>query len=356
MGTIDSDIVINIKDATAALAQSTYGELIVIGEDDSATAEFNKVYTFYDQDSVESKYGADSPISKATAKAFAQGVNKVKTVNVVDSGPTVDYDTVLNALQTEEVDYDIIVTTQAADDANMDSKLVSHANTYKKLLVIPFLGTQSAAVTAFGDLTANEFLYCVSHDDDSTYTSGELSGAVAGVIGLTKSWNPVSWKTVSGIEAATYTPSDIDTLVTNNINTVISIANNELSGSLILTGSFVDVPRTKIYLYSEIKAALTNLKLRLANKGEKIPYSPAGIGMIKAKIEEVLRRAQRDGALRENYTDDNGDLVKGFTVSVPSYDSISDSDKSNRVLKNVVVIAYISGAIESVELDLVVTL
>lgn len=43
-------------------------------------------------------------------------------------------------------------------------------------------------------------------------------------------------------------------------------------------------------------------------------------------------------------------------MQMPNYDDISDSDKSARILRNVRVTAYLSGAISKITLDLVITL
>ena len=43
-------------------------------------------------------------------------------------------------------------------------------------------------------------------------------------------------------------------------------------------------------------------------------------------------------------------------VEVPAYDEISAADKTARLLQNVTVTAYLSGAISRITLDLVVTL
>lgn len=129
-----------------------------------------------------------------------------------------------------------------------------------------------------------------------------------------------------------------------------------ISTGKALGGSWIDISRTKVYLATEIKNALISLKLRLANMNRKIPYSPAGLNMIKAAIERVLRVAQGLGALREDYVDSEGNLVKGFEVSMPNFEDISDADKSARILRNVTVTAYLSGAISKITLDLVITL
>jgi len=360
MPTVKDTVQISVKDATAALPTPTYGEIIVVGEDSDNLADFNVVYTFYSQAEVEQKFGANSPIAKATAKIFAQGVAKLKAVNVMkDDGagnPIADYDTVLSDLVTNQVDYDIIVGTIDASDTNA-AKLVSHADSYNKVLVMPQLGDASTVTTALGNLIANEWVYAVAHDDTTSYTPGEVAGAAAGAIAGIKNWIPAEWQSVSGINAAGYSPSDVSTIEQAGGNTFIQVGSQVvLSGGKALDGSWLDVSRTKQYLVDLIETDLVNLKLRKAGAGQKIPFTPAGLKLIESTLIASCKRAQEAGALREDYVDENGNLVRGYEVVVPSYDSISDTDKANRTLSGVTVTAYLSGGISVISLDLVISL
>ncbi len=358
MPTAESAITINLQDATFATPSETYGEVIVIGEDPNKLNLFNQVKTYYSQSEIEADFGADSPIAKATAKVFAQGVQRVKAVNVMKDDGTgnavADYATVLADLEDKKVDYDIMVVTIDASDENAQT-VVDHAGSYHKVLVLPYIGAAADAKTAFSALTANEYVFAIAHDD-SSLTVGELSGAVAGVLSKLQPWIPPEWYGVQGIDAAGYKASEADELENSNIATIVEIGKAVISTAKSLDGSWIDIPRTKAYLATEIRNALINLKLRLANMGSKIPYTPQGLNMIKATIEKVLRVAQGLGALREDYTDSEGNLVRGYEVQMPNYEDISDSDKASRILRNVRVIAYLSGAISKITLDLVITL
>jgi|GEM_PF-1930358 len=362
MPTIDESITINLKDATGAVVSETYGEIIVIGEHTSDTS-YNHVDTCYSQAEVEAIYGEGSPISKATAKIFAQGVAHVKTVNVYD-GSVNQYATVLAALLSENVDHDIIVPTIDASDNSMNAYLVAHANTNHILLVCPSRGSAATVTSNITALTPSEYVYAIVHDASANYTAGELAGAIAGVIGLLNPWIPPEWVTVSGIAASGYTQSQIKALeehTSHPMNTVIKVVSSEISAGLAMTpAKYVDIARTKIYLSTEIKNALINLKYQLANKGKKIPYEPRGIEMVKATIEKILRTNQststRTLAIRADGLTSDGEVDPGFTVLMPQWDSISASDKSSRILQNIEVEVFLSGAISKITLDLIISL
>lgn len=366
MPTTDESITINLKDATAAVRAETYGEIIVIGEHTTDTS-YNHVDTCYTQAEVVAIYGEGSPISKATAKIFAQGVAHVKTVNVHNSSDpslNIHYDVVLAALLSENVDHDIIVPTIDASDNSMNTYLVAHANTNHILLVCPSRGSAALVTANIAALTASEYVYAIVHDASANYTAGELAGAIAGVIGLLNPWIPPEWVTVSGIAASGYTQSQIKALeehATHPMNTVIKVVSSEISAGLAMKpAKYVDVARTKIYLSTEIKNALINLKYQLANKGKKIPFEPRGIEMVKATIEKILRTNQststRTLAIRADGLTSDGEVDPAFTVTMPQWSSISASDKSSRILQNIEVEVFLSGAISKIKLDLIISL
>lgn len=361
MPTVDESITINLKDATGAVPAETYGEIIVIGEHTSDVS-YNNVDTFYTQAEVVATY-TDGPIVEATAKIFAQGVAHVKTVNVYD-GATEQYATVLAALLSENVDHDIIVPTIEAADASMNAHLVPHANTNHILLVCPALNTAAQVATDITGLTASEYVYAIVHDASANYNGGELAGAVAGVIGLLNPWIPPEWLTVSGIAASGYTQSEIKALeenATHPMNTIVKVVSSEISAGLSMKpAKYVDIARTKIYLSTEIKNALVNLKYQLANKGKKIPYEPRGLEMVKATIEKVLRANQststRTRAIRADGLTDDGEIDPAYIVTMPQWSSISASDKASRLLQNIEVEVFLSGAISKITLDLIISL
>jgi hypothetical protein len=351
MPSLSSAIKISLKDATFALLGPSYGTPIVIGEDTNGQ-HFNKIKTYYSQSEVENDFGADSPISKATAKAFAQGIGKILVVNVHD-GTEAKYDDVLSDLA-ERAQYNIIIPTIDAGNFNA-SKLVDHAGTYHKLLILPYIGSKDDAIAKFGAITPSDYVYAVAHDDDNL-TPAELAGAVGGLIATLKPWQTPEWVMVQNIAPAGYKDSEIDILEQNNIATIMEIVKPVLSNARVLSGGRVYISRSKVYLAEVIRTDLINLKLRLNNMGQGIPYSPSGLQVIKSRIEGTLRAQQKLGVLKPDWVDTEGNLHPGFEVWMPAYEDIPDSDKANGILSNVRITAYLMNYIEKIELELVITL
>jgi hypothetical protein len=351
MPSLSSAIRISLRDSTTAVPSPSYGTPIVIGEDTDGQ-HFNEVKTYYSQSEVEKDFGADSPISKATAKAFAQGIGKILVVNVHD-GNSPQYDSVLSDLA-ERAQYDIIIPTIDAGNSNAP-KLVDHAGAYHKLLILPYIGSKDDAIAKFGAITPSDYVYAVAHDD-ATLTPAELAGAVGGLIATLKPWQTCEWVEVQNIDPAGYKDSEIDALEQNNIATIMEIVKPVLSNARVLSGGRVYISRSKVYLAEVIRTDLVNLKLRLNNMGQGLRYDKLGLDVLKSKIEETLRTQQKLGILKPDWTDNEGNLHRGFEVYIPAYEDIPDSDISAGILRNVRITAYLMNYIEKIELELVITL
>ena len=73
--------------------------------------------------------------------------------------------------------------------------------------------------------------------------------------------------------------------------------------------------------------------------------------MVRSTIEAACEDAVNVGALREPFLS-SGILKKGYDVEVPAYDTISASDKTARILRNVFVTARLPGHIQEITLNL----
>lgn len=300
--------------------------------------------------SVDNDHLSGSEISLAAAKAFANGAPTVNVINAYD-GDSKEYATVLASLESLAYDYDIMVPCVDVGDAN-GVLVITHATTYNKVVICAKIGTVSTVNSSMNGLTKDESQYAIGYDT-TTYSVAELSGAAAGVIAAKKPWIPCEWGVVAGINAAGYTADQIATLETNRVNTVITVGTSVVlsSGMALALGTWLDIMRTKQYLSDSVKNDLISLKLRLAASNQKIPYTPAGVKQVTGSIERSCRIAQKVGALREDYVNDSGDVVKGYVVSVPAFEDISAADKAARLLDDITVIVYLSGAVSTITLD-----
>lgn len=302
--------------------------------------------------SVDADHKADTEISKAAAKMFANGARSVHVMNTYD-GSTEQYALCLTELQTQNYDYDIMVPTVDVEDANF-VLCSTHAITYTKIIIAPMIGTASVVRAAMATLTTDEVQYGICYDD-TTYTEAELAGAAAAIIAQKSPWIPCEWGSVTGINAAGYSKDDLHTLegtsTTLRVNTFIQVGTYTVlsSGRALKAGTWLDIPRTKQYLKDAIQDAWVTAKLQLANSNKKVPYTQAGLNLVETIIRKPLKRAQKAGALREDSYDSMSEKVPGFVISMPLIEDIPGAYKTARQLPDVSITAYLSGAIETID-------
>ncbi|MCD8295844.1 MAG: DUF3383 domain-containing protein, partial [Clostridia bacterium] len=113
-----------------------------------------------------------------------------------------------------------------------------------------------------------------------------------------------------------------------------------------MSGEWIDVIRFRDYLLNDIQERVFNLFI----KNAKIPYTDSGIALIQNQIISALKNGQDVGGIADSYTDDDGNEVDGYTVTVPTVSGVSDGDRASRLLANVKFTARLAGAIHIVEI------
>jgi len=303
---------------------------------------------------VDADHKSGTEISKTAAKMFANGARTVSVMNAFD-GALIHYDLCLTELETQNYDYDIMVPTMTVGDGDGYFDLcAAHAITYNKIIIAPVTGTATVVREAWGGLTLDEGQYGICYND-TTYSVGELAGAAAAVIAKNKPWIPCEWGNVSGINTAVYSQDDLNTIegtyTTMGGNTFIAPGASTVlsSGRGLKAGSFIDLPRTKLYLKNATQDAWVTAKLVAANSNKKIPYTAAGLMQVKNILRKPLMKAQRDGALRATSYGADGTALPGFVISMPAIENIPLAYKAARQLPDVEITAYLSGAISVID-------
>lgn len=102
-------------------------------------------------------------------------------------------------------------------------------------------------------------------------------------------------------------------------------------------GEWMDVRRGIDWTHARIQENIFALKTSL----EKIPFTDAGIGLVVAAIEEVLRL----GAQRGLYVEDS------IVITAPQASQVNAADKNNRLLPDVKFQATLQGAIHFTRIE-----
>jgi hypothetical protein len=89
---------------------------------------------------------------------------------------------------------------------------------------------------------------------------------------------------------------------------------------------------------------MTEAVFRLLATNPKIPYTDAGIAMVVAEVDKVLKQAFKQGII----ADENGEPL--YTITVPKRADIPANTKAQRILSDIEWTATIAGAVEKVEI------
>lgn len=185
---------------------------------------------------------------------------------------------------------------------------------------------------------------------DTYDINGMLAGAVARVPKIDK----IMWKRIRNIDETDgyWTSGQINTLEDSQVNAITQILNqyvfsNGLSGADDTTYKWLDIVRTQYFIESLLREKLTKLV-----KNTNLPYTSDGIATVKGAILDTLAGAVDTGAIVSEYVDSNGEVQRGYTVSMPKIENISSSDKENRLLDNISITAKLAGHIQEITINL----
>lgn len=117
--------------------------------------------------------------------------------------------------------------------------------------------------------------------------------------------------------------------------------------SYVSSGEFVDV----IVFLDWLKAKIRENVFGLLVRSDKPPYTRAGIVLISNQLESALKEGQTVGGISDFDTDEDGNQIGGYVITLPDFGSISTNDKANRILRNVNFKAWLSGAIHTVVIN-----
>lgn len=145
-------------------------------------------------------------------------------------------------------------------------------------------------------------------------------------------------KTLAGIDAVNLTSTQRANLRARKANTYTLIGSeNKTWEGTVAGGSygFIDVTRGIDWLVDDITKGVFDVMF----SGEKLPYTNAGIAVVRSEIKSSLRTAVSMGILADTPTPE---------VIVPDISAVSSSDKALRNLSGVKFSGVVAGAIHTV--------
>lgn len=156
-----------------------------------------------------------------------------------------------------------------------------------------------------------------------------------------------AYKSLSGIEPSDITTRRMRHLDEENLNYYIACAGKNITQTgKVLGGEWIDVIRFRDWLKNQMQMMIYELFIQ----NPKIPYLDSGITLVENQMEAALKAGQSAGGVAPSEYDAEGNLIPGYTVTVPKAASLSSSQRALRTLKDCRYTARLAGAIHIVEM------
>lgn len=329
---------VTITRQTKAVSEKGFGTPLVLATSKNLPY---KVYTGIDQ--VASDFATTTEEYKLFSRMFGQNPRpaEIAVFGVQYNGATGDPDTLVSALNDlikTNNDFYYLVSVEQGDDEI--AALAQWVSTQEKIYAA---STSSETLyTMLNGLYDNVFL--LVHDQPRQYPAEGLVALLAPQEIGSYTW---TFKTIQGVAPATFDATKINDIHNNNACTYIREGGvNITSHGVATSGEYIDNVQATHF----IKARMTEAVFRLLATQPKVPYTDAGIAMVVAEVDNVLKQAFRQGIIAE----ENGEPL--YTITVPKRAEIPANTRAQRILPDVEWTATIAGAVEKVEIRGVLTI
>jgi hypothetical protein len=179
------------------------------------------------------------------------------------------------------------------------------------------------------------------------FYSGDDNGYLgAGVVGRMAPLKPGSatfaFKAISGPSADVLTDTQTGFIEAQNgcyysATLGVNMTNGGLYGGRSPAGTYIDI----VWGRDKLKARIEENIVQLLVDNNKIPFTQGGVDLVCAQVRQPLLEGIRDGYIASD---------PAPTVTGPDVTTVSAVNKANRTLPDVVFVATISGAVQSVQI------
>ena len=282
---------------------------------------------------------------KYAAKAFG-GKFKIDKLYVIKYRTTATVLTAVNALNA----FLLIDTTPfwIATDSRVEATLTGLAAACQANYKMFHTSTQVAGVLVQATTTDiasvlqdASYDYCITMYNavaDTELSEGGIAGAMAGI---TAGVSTLEDKTLVGVPVDALNSTQRASCESKNVAYYAPIAGvNSVFNSKVASGQFLDTVLFQAWLRARTGEAVYGLMKRESDSGRKISMDNAGFAKIRSSIfNNVVQVGLNNGSISPDITP---------VVRTPTREEISDADRANRVLPDVVVEVLYSGAVHKV--------
>lgn len=324
-------VTVNITRETKAITEKGFGLPLVLA---TSKALAYKVYT--DISEVQSDFAVDTKEYKLLNRMFAQNPRPAEIAVYGVNYTSTDAESLVTALNdlllTKNDFYYLVSPEQGLEEV---TALAEWASTQDKIYAA---STDSEDVyESLKGLYDN--VYLLVHDNPGTYPAEGLAALLASQIIGSYTW---TFKSINGVQPATYSATKIKDIEDNYANTYIQESGvNITSGSKSTSGEYIDIIQGQHFIKAKIAENVFGALVR----NKKVPYTSAGIALIAAEVEKALTLAAQNGVIAT----ENGEYQ--FAIDVPTIESIPTNNKAGRILPDIPWTATVAGAIEKVNIN-----
>jgi len=245
--------------------------------------------------------------------------------------------------------YGLTLTSESPDEIEAAAGWVS---TLDKIFVSQSAdgSVQDAPDTVPPSVDIGDVLFSNSYANSSLWAHREEGAYMgAGVLGRILPTDPgsatVNGKRLSGITTSSWSTTEIANMDAKKVNHYDRLGGvGFLREGTMASGQFIDTIRGSHWL----KARLQERVFALIATLQKIPYTDAGIGLVVAEVRAQANEGITQGYLSPDPYDEDNDILDPFILTFPRASDVSDNDKANRILPDIVLQAKLAGAIHKV--------
>lgn len=340
MATLDDIVSVDIHLNTTGVGRANFGTVMVFSRNTdyvSGKAPAPDSVTTYNRLSdTAGVVAAGTPTAKVLASIFAQSPRPRQVKVFMAALPASDSwkaEHLAKAIQKDADWYAAVIAGESTDLLTFARAIEGE----RRLFV-----TDQMTPKAAKDLNLYRTAVIVGAEAGGV-TAGAWAAKCLGYAAGSETW---ALKQLAGVPAASLTPQQDQEALSNN-GTVFSRMSAQLNltrGGKVAGGEWVDVIRFRDWLQDVMQ---TNLVATLINR-PKLPYTDEGLAVIESSMIKSLEEGVNAGGVIDWRDNGEGQLVRGYTVTVPQAKDVPFNIKASRVA-HVSFSAYLTGAIHAIE-------
>lgn len=340
---IDKLVKVSISISASAVSGESFNKILLIAsaQDEAEAAPELGVYSST-KEVEEAGWGTSSATYRAASVAFANGADQLYIVKKKEEEET---SAALNRANSMSGWY-AIASAEDSETGKYD-EIAVWAEANNKLF--GFTADCSESVESpVRDSYNYTFGFGTKHFEEEGNNHFLAIAVLAKCLSFRAGSETWAYKQLTSIVADDFSSSEIEALDEAKLNYYVPCAGKDITlPGKTLSGEWIDVIRFRDYIANNIQTRVYNLFVQ----NPKVPYTNAGIALIQSQIIAALKEGQQVGGIAEDEYDGDGNLIPGFTTSVPSSSAVSAADKSSRTLSNCTFTARLANAIHLVEIS-----